>query len=65
MHCPLTDIQADLRSIGLLDIKLPRKEIIYKDERTDKRTDRRTGGQTLRTTTIGNFSKKKLNSTVN
>ena len=40
MHYPLTDIQAILRSIGLLDIKLPRKEIISTDDRrTDERTD--------------------------
>ena len=36
-----------LRSIGLLDIKLPRNEIISTDDRrTDKQTDRRTDGQT-------------------
>ena len=37
-----------LRSIGLLDNELPRKEIISTD-------DRRTDGRTSRTTTIGSF----------
>ena len=41
-----------LRSIGLLDNELPRKEIISTD-------DRRTDGQTSRTTTIGSFFRKK------
>ena len=39
-----------LRSIGLLDIEIPRKEIISTDGRTD--------GQTSRTTTIGSFFEK-------
>ena len=42
-----------LRLIGLLDIKLPQKEIIATDDRrtdrqTDRQTDRRTDGQTDR-----------------
>ena len=38
-----------LRSIGLLDIKLPRKEIIYTDDRrTNRRTDGTTDGRTDR-----------------
>ena len=41
-----------LRSIGLLDNELPRKEIIPTD-------DRRTDGQTSRTTTIGSFFEKR------
>ena len=41
-----------LRSIGLLDNELPRKEIISTD-------DRRTDGQTSRTTTIGSFFEKR------
>ena len=40
-----------LRSIGLLDIKIPRKEIISTNGGTD--------GQTSRTTTIGSFFEKK------
>ena len=56
-----------LRSIGLLDIELPRKEIISTDGRTDRRTARRTDGrpdgqtdgQTSRTTTIGSFFEKR------
>ena len=56
------------KSIGLLDIKLPRKEVISKDDsRTDRQTDRQTNrqtdrstdGQTSRTTTIGSFFSKK------
>ena len=45
-----------LRSIGLLDNELPRKENISTD---DRRTDRRTDGQTSRTTTIGSFFEKR------
>ena len=45
-----------LRSIGLLDNELPRKEIIPTD---DRRTDGRTDGQTSRKTTIGSFFRKK------
>ena len=42
-----------LRSIGLLDIELPQKEIISTDDRrTDRQTDRRTDGQTSLTTTM-------------
>ena len=52
-----------LRSIGLIDNELPRKEIISTDGRTDGRTDGqtdgRTDGQTSRTTTIGSFFRKK------
>ena len=40
-----------LRSIGLLNNELPRKNIIYTDGRTD--------GQTSRTTTICSFFRKK------
>ena len=40
-----------LRSIGLIDNELPRKEIISTDGRTDR--------QTSRTTTIGSFFEKK------
>ena len=47
-----------LRSIGLLDNELPRKENISTD---DRRTDRRTDGQTSRTTTIGSFFEKRKN----
>ena len=46
MHYPLTDIQADLSSIGLLSNELPRKEIISTDGRTDGQTDGRTDGRT-------------------
>ena len=48
-----------LRSIGLIDNKLPRKEVISTDGRTDGRTDGQTDGQTSRTTTIGSFFEKK------
>ena len=52
-----------LRSIGMLDNELPRKEIISTDDRqtdgqTDGTTDGRTDGQTSRTT-IGSFHEKK------
>ena len=41
MHYPLTDIQADFEiNRPILDIKLPRKEIISTD---DRRTNRRIG----------------------
>ena len=63
-----------LRSLGLLDNELWRKENIstdYRrtDRRTDGRTDRRTDGQTdgrtdgqtSRTTTIGSFFEKRKN----
>ena len=59
-----------LRSIGLLDNELPRKEIISTDDRRtdgqtdgrhDRRTDGRTDGQTSRTTTIGSFFEKRKN----
>ena len=54
-----------LRSIGLIDNELPRKEIISTDGRTDGRTDGqtdgRTDGQTSRTTTIGSFFEKRKN----
>ena len=50
------------REIGQLDVRLPRKEIIYTDGRTDRhvdgRHDRRTDGQTSRTTTISSFFRK-------
>ena len=67
MHHPLTDFMLILRSIGLLDIEIPRKEIISTDGQTDGQTDgwtdgttdRRTDGQTLRTT-IGSFFEKKI-----
>ena len=77
MYYPLTNIQAVLSSIGLLDNELPRKEIISTDGRTDGRTDRRTDGrtdgqtdgrtdgQTSRTTTIGSFFQKKEKNTKN
>ena len=51
-NTPLRTFRPILRSIGLLDIEIPRKEIISTD-------DRRTDGQTSRTTTIGSFSKKE------
>ena len=61
---PLRTFMLILRSIGLLDIEIPRKEIISTDGRTDRRTrrrtDGRTDGQTLRTTTIGRFFEKKI-----
>ena len=55
-----------LRSIGLLDNELPRKENISTDDRrtdrrTDGQTDGRTDGQTSRTTTIGSFFEKRKN----
>ena len=55
-----------LGSIGLLDVRLPQKEVIYTDGRTDRQTDRQkdrqTDGQTSRTTTIGSsFEKIKKN----
>ena len=59
-----------MRSIGLLDNELPRKENISTDDRrtdrrTDGQTDGRTDGQTSRTTTIGSFfEKKKLLKTI-
>ena len=57
---PLRTFRPILRSIGLLDIEIPRKEIISTDDRrTDGRTDRRTDGQTSRTTTIGSFFEKR------
>ena len=48
MHYPLTDIRSIiLTSIGLLDIKLPRKEIIStKNRRANGQTDGRTDGRT-------------------
>ena len=49
---PSLTFRAILRSIGLLDKELPRKEILSTD-------DRWTGGQTSRTTTIGSFFRKK------
>ena len=49
-----------LRSIGLLDNELPRKEIISTDDRrTDGRTDRRHARQT-----IGSFFRKKKKNTL-
>ena len=51
MHYPITDIQANLGSIGSLDIKLPRKDID---------TEGRTAIQTSRTTTIVIFFQKIL-----
>ena len=51
-----------LRSIGLLDNELPRKENISTD---DRRTDRRTDGQTSRTTTIRSFFEKRKKTTKN
>ena len=39
---PLRTFMLILRSIGLLDIEIPRKEIISTDGRTDGQTDRRT-----------------------
>ena len=51
-----------LRSSGLLDNELPRKEIISTDDRrTDGQMDRRTDGQTSRTTTISSFFEKRKN----
>ena len=48
---------------SVIDIRLPRKEIMYTDGQTDERTDgraaRQTDGQTSRTTTIGSFFEKK------
>ena len=52
MHHHITYIRPILRSIGLLDIEILRKEVISTD-------DRRTDGQTSRTTTIGSFLKKR------
>ena len=52
---PLRTFMLILRSIGLLDIEIPQKEIISTDRRTDGRTD----GQTSRTTTIGSFFEKR------
>ena len=53
MHCPARTFRPILRSIGLLDIKIPQKEIISTDDRrTDRQTDGQTDGQTSRTTTI-------------
>ena len=49
---PARTFRPSLRSIGLLDNELPRKEIISTD-------DRRTDGQTSRTTIIGIFFLKK------
>ena len=48
---PYRTFRPNLGSIGQLDIRLPRKDIIYKDGRTDGQTD----GQTSSTTTLGNF----------
>ena len=43
MHYPARTFRPIMRSIGLLDNELPRKEIISTDDRrTDGRTDRRT-----------------------
>ena len=42
MHYPLTTFRPILGSIGLLDVRLPRKEIIYTDGRTARQTDGRT-----------------------
>ena len=39
MHYPLMNIQAVLGSIGLFDIRLPRKEIICTNGQTDGRAD--------------------------
>ena len=47
-----------LRSIGMLDNELMRKENISTG---DRRTDGRTDGQTSRTTTIGSFFEKRKN----
>ena len=47
---PLRTFMLILRSIGMLDIEIPRKEIISIDGQTD--------GQTSRTTTIGSFFRK-------
>ena len=58
MHYPVTDIQADFESIGLLDFKLPREEIISTD---DRRTEGQADGQTSRTATIGSFFFEKRN----
>ena len=58
MHNPLTDIQVDFEiNRPIIDIKLPRKEIISIDDR------RQTDGQTSRTTTIGIFLRKKIEKT--
>ena len=58
---PLRTFRPILRSIGLLDIEIPQKEIISTDNRrTDGRTDGWTDGQTSRTTTIGSFFEKKI-----
>ena len=57
---PSQTFRPTLRSIGLLDNELPRKEIISTDDRrTDRRHDRRTDGQTSRTITIGSIFEKK------
>ena len=50
---PLRTFTPILRSIGLLDIEIPRKEIISTDGRTD--------GQTSRTTTIGSLFEERKN----
>ena len=50
---PLRTFMLILRSIGLLDIEIPRKEIISTDGQTD--------GQTSRTTTIGSFFEERKN----
>ena len=44
--------RSNLRTIGLLDIKLPQKEIVSTD-------DRRTYGQTSRLSTIDSFFKER------
>ena len=43
---PSRTFKLNLRSIGLLDIEIPRKEIISTDGRTDRRTARRRDGTT-------------------
>ena len=60
---PLRTFMLILRSIGLLDIEIPRKEIISTDGRTDRRTDRRTDGTTDGRTDrpIGRFFEKRKN----
>ena len=46
MHYPQQTFRPILRKIGILEIKLPQKEIISTDDRrTDGRTDGRTEGQ--------------------
>ena len=53
---PLVTFRSNLRTIGLLDIKLPRKEIVSTD-------DRRTYKQTSRLSTIDSFFKERKKTT--